>query len=284
MGLSKADITKILWDCRGELSAVGIADLIGKALAIFPPGDVASKFLDTVDWCGKYQEYLAVKYMQLREMEKDPFDAQEIKPKPITSFFEKFQKVTQAQVIAETTTCTHGLVYPLIPYNLGYSRASLQRVVHNMRTHQDNRLILFKTLQEELCHYGVVDGTSKIREAYRSCGYIGEFQAAITQIGTLLGCKTLKEVKWLQAILNDDVILYEEYLREEQQHQKHVSDQQAAAADMATEEEIVESSCKRMRKNLKKKKKKKKVVSSNAMLNGTERKKILHQSSFRWMK
>ena len=106
-------------------------------------------------------------------------------------------------------------------------------------------MILFKTLQEELCHYRVVDGTSKIREVYRSCRCIGEFQAAITQIGTLLGCKTLKEVKWLQAILNDDIILYEEYLREEQQHQKHVSDQQASAAtDTATEEEIVESSCK----------------------------------------
>ena len=125
-----------------------------------------------------------------------------------------------------------------------------------MRTHRDKRLVLFKTLQEELCHYGVVDSTSKIREVYRSCRWIGEFQAAITQIGTLLGCKTLKEVKWLQAILNDDVILYEEYLREEQQHQKHVSDQQAAAAADTATEEIVESSCKnfwkRMRKNLKK--------------------------------
>ena len=103
---------------------------------MFPPGDVASKFLNAVDWCGKYQEYLAVKYMQLREMEKDPFDAQELKLRPITCFFEKFQKVTQALfVIAEITTYTHGLVYPLIPYNLGYSRASLQRVAHNMRTH-----------------------------------------------------------------------------------------------------------------------------------------------------
>ena len=136
LGLSKADITKILWDCRGGLSMVGIADLITKALGMFPPGDVASKFLNAVDQCGKYQEYLAVKYMQLREMEKDPFDAQELKLKPITCFFEKFQKVTQALfVIAETTTYTHGLVYPLIPYNLGYSRASLQRVAHDMRTH-----------------------------------------------------------------------------------------------------------------------------------------------------
>ena len=136
LGLSEADITKILWDCRGGLSMVGIADLITKALGMFPPGDVASKFLNAVDWCGKYQEYLAVKYMQLREMEKDPFDAQELKLKPITCFFEKFQKVTQALfVIAETTTYTHGLVYPLIPYNLGYLRASLQRVVHDMRTH-----------------------------------------------------------------------------------------------------------------------------------------------------
>ena len=100
MGLSKADITKfitkIVWDCRGGLSMVGIADLITKALGMFPPGDVASKFLNAVDQCGKYQEYLAVKYMQLREMEKDPFDAQELKLKPITCFFEKFQKVTQA--------------------------------------------------------------------------------------------------------------------------------------------------------------------------------------------
>ena len=136
LGLSKADITKILWDCRGGLSAVGIADLITKALGMFPPGDVASKFLNAVDQCGKYQEYLAVKYMQLGEMEKDPFDAQELKLKPITCFFEKFQKVTQALfVIAETTTYTHSLVYPLIPYNLGYLRASLQRVVHDMRTH-----------------------------------------------------------------------------------------------------------------------------------------------------
>ena len=71
----------------------------------------------------------------------------------------------------------------------------------------------------------MVDDTSKIREVYRSCRCIGEFQAAITQIGTLLGCKTLKEVKWLQAILNDDVA--------------------AAATDTATEEEIVESSCKK---------------------------------------
>ena len=172
---------------------VGIADLIRKALGIFPPGDVASKFLNAVDQCGKYQEYLAVKYMQLREMEKDPFDAQEIKAKPITSFFEKFQKVTQALFVIAETTYTHSLVYPLIPYNLGYLRASLQRVAHDMRTHQDKRLILFKTLQEELCHYKVVDDTSKIRQVYRSC--IGEFQAAITQIGTLLGCKTLEEVK-----------------------------------------------------------------------------------------
>ena len=42
---------------------VGIADLITKALGMFPPGDVASKFLNAVDWCGKYQEYLAVEYM-----------------------------------------------------------------------------------------------------------------------------------------------------------------------------------------------------------------------------
>ena len=101
-----------------------------------------------------------------------------------------------------------------------------------------------------MCHYRVVEGTSKIREAYRSCGCIGEFQAAITQIGTLLGYKTVKEVKWLQAILNDDVILYEEYLRGEaqQQQQKHVSDQQgaAAAADAAAEKEIVENSCKKL--------------------------------------
>ena len=100
-----------------------------------------------------------------------------------------------------------------------------------------------------MCCYGVVEGTSKIREAYRSCGCIGEFQAAITQIGALLGYKTVKEVKWLQAILNDDVILYEEYLRGEaqQQQQKHVSDQQgAAAADTAAEKEIVENSCKKL--------------------------------------
>ena len=135
LGLSKADITKILWDCRGGLSTVGIADLITKALGMFPPGDVASKFLNAVDQCGKYQEYLAVKYMQLRETEKDPFDAQELKLKPITCFFEKFQKVTQALFVIAETTYTHSLVYPLIPYNLGYSRASLQRVVHDMRTH-----------------------------------------------------------------------------------------------------------------------------------------------------
>ena len=174
---------------------VGIADLIRKALGIFPPGDVASKFLNAVDRCGKYQEYLAVKYMQLREMEKDPFDAQEIKPKPVTSFFEKFQKITQVLFVIAETTYTHGLVYPLILYNLGYSRASLQRFAQDMRTHRDKRLILFKTLQEELCCYGVVDSTSKIREAYRSCRCTEEFQAAITQIGTLLGCKTLEEVK-----------------------------------------------------------------------------------------
>ena len=132
---------------------------------------------------------------------------------------------------SRTTWVTRGLVF---------------RVAHDMRTHRDKRLILFKTLQEKLCCYGVADGTSKVREAYRSCRCIGEFQAAITQIGTLLGCRTLEEVKWLQAILNDDVILYEEYLREEQ-HQKHVSDQQAAAAaDTATEEEIVESLCKKL--------------------------------------
>ena len=219
---------------------------------MYPPEDVASKFLNAVDQCGKYQEYLAVKYMQLGEMEKDPFDIQELKLKPITCFFEKFQKVTQALfVIAETMTYTHSLVYPLIPYNLGYSRASLQRVAHDMRTHRDKRLILFKVLQEEICHYGVVEGTSKIREAYRCCGCIGEFQAAITQIGTLLGHKNVEEVKWLQAILNDDVILYEEYLREAQQYQKHASDQQgvaaaAAAADTATEKEIVENSCKKL--------------------------------------
>ena len=147
--------------------------------------------------------------------------------------------------MAETTTYTHSLVYPLIPYNLGYSRASLQRVAHDMRTHRDKRLILFKVLQEEICHYGVVEGTSKIREAYRSCGCIEEFQAAITQIGALLAYKTVKEVKWLQAILNDDVILYEEYLREAQQQQKHVSDQQGAA-DTGTEKEIVENSCKKL--------------------------------------
>ena len=98
-----------------------------------------------------------------------------------------------------------------------------------------------------MCCYRVVEGTSKIREAYRSCGCIGEFQAAITQIGALLGYKTVKEVKWLQAILNDDVILYEEYLRgEAQQQQNHVSDQQAAAADAAAEKEIVENSCKKL--------------------------------------
>ena len=136
LGLTETDITKILWDCRGGLSTVGIADLITKALAMYPPEDVASKFLNAVDRCGKYQEYLAVKYMQLGEMEKDPFDIQELKLKPITGFFEKFQKVTQVQfVIAETMTYTHSLVYPLIPYSLGYSRASLQRVVHDMRTH-----------------------------------------------------------------------------------------------------------------------------------------------------
>ena len=86
-------------------------------------------------------------------------------------------------------------------------------------------------------------------EKYRCCGCIGEFQAAITQIGTLLGHKNVEEVKWLQAILNDDVILYEEYLREAQQYQKHAGDQQgvaAAAADTATEKEIVENSCKKL--------------------------------------
>ena len=98
----------------------------------------------------------------------------------------------------------------------------------------------------------MVEGTSKIREAYRCCGCIGEFQAAITQIGTLLGHKNVEEVKWLQAILNDDVILYEEYLREAQQYQKHAGDQQgvaaaaAAAEDTATEKEIVENSCKKL--------------------------------------
>ena len=95
----------------------------------------------------------------------------------------------------------------------------------------------------------MVEGTSKIREVYRCCGCIGEFQAAITQIGTLLGHKNVEEVKWLQAILNDDVILYEEYLREAQQYQKHAGDQQgaaAAAADTATEKEIVENSCKKL--------------------------------------
>ena len=114
-----------------------------------------------------------------------------------------------------------------------------------MITHCDKRLILFKVLHDEMCHYRVFEGTSKIREVYRSCGCTGEFQAAITQIGTLLGYKTVKEVKWLQAILNDDVILYEEYLREAQQQQKHVSDQQGAA-DAATEKEIVENSCKKL--------------------------------------
>ena len=95
----------------------------------------------------------------------------------------------------------------------------------------------------------MVECTSKIREVYRCCGCIGEFQAAITQIGALLGHKNVEEVKWLQAILNDDVILYEEYLREAQQYQKHASDQQgvaAAAADTATEKEIVENSCKKL--------------------------------------
>ena len=146
---------------------VGIANLITTALHIFSPGDVASRFLNAVDQCGKYQEYLAVKYLQLREMEKDPFDGHKIKSKPITSFFEKFQKVTHALfVIAETTTYTHGLVYPLVLYNLGYSRGNLQRVAHNMKMHRDKRLILFKTLQEKICHYGVTEGTSKIREAY----------------------------------------------------------------------------------------------------------------------
>ena len=96
----------------------------------------------------------------------------------------------------------------------------------------------------------MVEGTSKIREAYRCCGCIGEFQAAITQIGALLGHKNVEEVKWLQEILNDDVILYEEYLREAQQYQKHAGDQQGAAAaaaeDTATEKEIVENSCKKL--------------------------------------
>ena len=245
---------------------VGIADLITKALGMFPPGDVASKFLNAVDQCGKYQEYLAVKYMQLGETEKDPFDAQELKLKPITCFSEKFQKVTQALfVIAETTTYTHSLVYPLIPYNLGYSRASLQRVVHDMRTHRDKRLILFKSLQDEMCCYGVVEGTSKIREVYRSCGSIGEFQAAITQIGALLGYKTVEEVKWLEAILNDDVILYEEYLGGEaqQQQQKHVSDQQQQQMQQLKKKLLrtpAKNCWKRMRKNLKKKKKNAKLI------------------------
>ena len=102
----------------------------------------------------------------------------------------------------------------------------------------------------------MVDGTSKIREAYRSCRCIGEFQAAITQIGTLLGCKTLKEVKWLQAILNDDVILYEEYLREEQHHQNMsvISRQQQQQQTWQLKKKLLRARAKNFWKRMRKKK------------------------------